>query len=149
MDFENKEFGPTEPVKFSSLTSWTESADDRMKYYSGTATYTSEFTMDEVPEGDLFLNLGDVGVMARVTLNGEDLGVTWMAPFRLNAGDQLIAGTNQLEIEVVNVWRNRMVGDLELPESQRYTTTTVNDLVKGEKLAPAGLLGPVSIEVIR
>ncbi len=149
VEFENKEFGPAEPVQMSALVSWTESSDWRQKYYSGTATYTTEFSLEELPEGDLFLNLGEVGVMARVKLNGEELGVSWMAPYRLNAKDFLVAGTNKLTVEVVNVWRNRMVGDMELPEAQRFTTYTVADIEKGEELTPSGLLGPVSIEVIR
>jgi len=53
------------------------------------------------------------------------------------------------KIEVVNLWRNRMVGDLDLSESKRYTTTTVDDLVEGEELAASGLMGPVSIELIK
>jgi hypothetical protein len=148
VEFENKEFGPADPVKFTNLTSWTESADWRVKYYSGTATYTTEFSLDEIPEGDLFLNLGKVGVMARVKLNGTDLGVSWMAPYRLSTKGLLIQGVNQLEIEVVNVWSNRMVGDLDLPEAERFTTYTVADIQKGEELVPSGLLGPVSLETV-
>jgi len=148
VEFENKEFGPGEAVKFTSLSSWTESTNRSIKYYSGTATYATEFTLDEIPEGDLFLNLGEVGIMAQVTLNGSDLGVSWMAPFRLNTKDRLIAGTNQLEVEVVNVWRNRMVGDMDLPEGERFTTYTVADLRQGEELTPSGLMGPVSLERI-
>jgi hypothetical protein len=75
--------------------------------------------------------------------------LTWMAPYRLNVSDKLVAGTNSLKIDVVNVWRNRMVGDLELPASERFTTYLVSDVEKGEKLTPSGLMGPVSIEVIR
>jgi hypothetical protein len=149
VEFENKEFGPGEAVKFASLSSWTESGDWRVKYYSGTATYVSEFTLDELPEGDLFLNLGEVGVMAQVSLNGKDLGVTWMAPYRLHTKDHLLSGVNRLEIKVVNVWRNRMAGDMDLPAEQRFTTYTVADLRQGEELTPSGLMGPVSIEVIR
>jgi hypothetical protein len=149
VDFENKEFGPEKAITMTDLSSWTKSDDWRLKYYSGTATYTTEFSLGEIPEGDLFLNLGKVGVMARVTLNGTDLGVSWMAPFRLNTKEQLVAGTNQLEVEVVNVWRNRMVGDLELPEEERFTVTTVSDAKKGEELVPSGLMGPVSIEVVK
>jgi hypothetical protein len=149
VEFENKEFGPADPMKTTELTSWTESSDWRMKYYSGTATYATEFSLEEIPEGDLFLNLGEVGVMARVKLNGSDLGVSWMAPYRLSAKELLVSGKNQLEVEVVNVWRNRMVGDMDLPEKERFTTYTVADLRKGEALTPSGLLGPVSIEIIK
>ncbi len=149
VDFENKEFGPAETLKLGKLSSWTESDDWRMKYYSGTATYSTEFTLDDIPDGDLFLNLGEVGVMARVTLNGTDLGVSWMAPYRLNTKGSLQPGNNKLEVEVVNVWRNRMVGDLELPEKDRFTVTTVSDAKEGEELVPSGLMGPVSIELVK
>ncbi|MCK4749759.1 MAG: glycoside hydrolase family 2 [Bacteroidales bacterium] len=149
IDFKNKEFGPADPLKVNELTSWTESADWKVKYYSGTAAYTTEFTLEEVPDGDLFINLGKVGVMASVTLNGADLGVTWMAPYRISAKNHLVSGTNQLKVEVVNIWRNRMVGDMELPEADRFTSYTYADLKEGEELTPSGLMGPVSIEVIR
>lgn len=149
VEFENKQFGPGEAMTYTSLSDWTESGDWRIKYYSGTATYTSEFTLDEIPEGDLFLNLGEVGVMAQVSLNGEDLGVTWMAPYRLPVKDHLLAGVNRIEIRVVNVWRNRMVGDMGLPEWERFTTFTVADLRRGEELTPSGLMGPVILELVR
>ncbi|MEN8157946.1 MAG: glycosyl hydrolase, partial [Bacteroidota bacterium] len=148
VEFENREFGPTEPLQLTNLIDWSESTDERMKYYSGTATYKTEFTMDEIPSGDLFINLGEVGVMARVILNGEELGVSWMAPYRLGLKENLAVGENHLEIEVVNVWRNRMVGDLELPEGERFTTYTVSDLQRGEELVSSGLMGPVRIELI-
>ncbi|MEA3460559.1 MAG: glycosyl hydrolase, partial [Bacteroidota bacterium] len=148
VEFENKVFGPEETLTFTSLSDWTESADPRIKYYSGTASYTTEFTLDEIPEGDLFLNLGEVGVMARVSLNGEDLGVTWMAPFRVHVKDHLLAGKNVLDIDVVNVWRNRMVGDMDLPAGERFTTYTVADLQQGEGLTTSGLIGPVTLEAI-
>ena len=90
-----------------------------------------------------------VGVMARASLNGTDLGVTWMAPYRLKASGMLKEGKNEIAIEVVNVWRNRMVGDLGLPVSERYTTITVNDAVAGEEFAASGLMGPVSVELIK
>jgi hypothetical protein len=54
-----------------------------------------------------------------------------------------------LEVEVVNVWRNRMVGDLELPEKDRFTVATVSDAEAGEELTPSGLMGPVRVELIK
>jgi hypothetical protein len=72
-----------------------------------------------------------------------------MAPYRLHAKDHIHSGVNLLEIRVVNVWRNRMVGDMYLAEEERFTTYTVADLRQGEELTPSGLLGPVTIEVIR
>lgn len=51
--------------------------------------------------------------LARVKLNGKDLAVVWCAPWRAEIGNVLKAGQNQLEIEVVNGWPNRMIGDKE------------------------------------
>jgi hypothetical protein len=103
----------------------------------------------ECPDNsDMFINLGKVHVMARVKLNGRNLGGVWMAPFILNAGDALKTGENKLEIEVVNVWRNRLIRDKFLPENQKYTFILVDDIQCGEPLQPSGLIGPVTIEAI-
>lgn len=147
VDFQNKVIGPQEPVKFETLKDWTETEDEKIKYYSGTAVYQTSFELNELPENEeLFINLGEVGVMAKVKINGVDLGGTWMAPFRLKATKQLKKGTNNLEIEVVNVWRNQLIKDKSLPVEKQYTWHLVDDIKEGEKLQPSGLLGPVSIE---
>ena len=107
--------------------------------------------MDDIPDdADIFLDLGKVGVMAKAELNGKDLGGTWIYPFRLPIEKGLLKkGKNTLAIEVVNIWRNRMVLDKSLPKSERYTRTSVDDVKPGEKLLSSGLMGPVSIEIIR
>ena len=151
VDFNNKKIGPRQPLQLDSLIDWTLSSDNRIKYYSGTATYTTNFTLDDIPYNtDIFLNLGNVGVMAHAKLNGKDLGGTWISPFRLPIKKGLLKkGENKLVVDVVNIWRNRMVLDKSLPESERYTWTSVDDVKPGEKLLSSGLMGPVSIEMIR
>lgn len=147
VDFKNKAIGPEESVKFETLKDWSQMEDEKIKYYSGTAIYQTTFELKELQEnGELFINIGNVGVMAKVKINGVDLGVTWMAPFRLKATNQLQKGTNNLEIEVVNVWRNQLIKDKSLPAEKRYTWHLVDDIKEGETLQPSGLLGPVSIE---
>jgi hypothetical protein len=84
--------------------------------------------------------------MAQVKLNGSDLGGIWMAPFRVHTRGLLKTGENQLEVEVVNVWRNRLIRDKQLPPGQRYTSVTVGDETADEPLQPSGLLGPVTIQ---
>lgn len=150
VDFENKVFGPKEELTFDKLIDWTKFDKDELKYYSGTATYKTTFSIDELPKGDAFVNLGKVGVMARVKLNGKELGTTWIAPYRLNAKDALVKGENTLEIEVVNLWRNRLIGDEYLPKEERFTEITVTDTEQEQnrKLIPSGLVGPVTIENI-
>ncbi len=140
---------------WNNLTDWTQSEDAAVKYYSGTATYQTEFELTEHPNPgtEYYLNVGDVSYSARVILNGKDLGVAWCAPWQVKAKDALKKGTNQLTIEVVNTWQNRLVGDGFLPEAKRRTHTNIAHFYKQERrgkkiihpLMPAGLKGPVSI----
>ncbi len=147
VDFQNKVIGPEAPVEFSTLTDWSLSENEKIRFYSGTAVYKSSFNLNEIPDkSELFINLGDVGVMVKVKLNGVDIGETWMAPFRLKATNYLIKGKNKIEIEVVNLWRNQLIKDGKLPIEKRYTWHLVDDIKEGEELQPSGLIGPVTIE---
>jgi len=83
-----------------------------------------------------------------VRINGQEIRGTWMSPFRLGTKNTLKLGENTLEIEVVNVWRNRLVRDKMLPDEARYTWLLVDDIEPGEKLQSSGLIGPVTIESI-
>jgi hypothetical protein len=149
VDFQNKAIGPVETANFETLKDWSQMEDEKVKYYSGTAIYQTTFELNELPENDeLFINLGDVSVMAKVKINGAEIGGTWMAPFRLKTGGNLKKGTNQLEIEVVNLWRNQLIKDKYLPVEKRYTWHLVDDIKEGEELQSSGLLGPVSIETV-
>ena len=147
VDFLNKEIGPENPVKFESLSDWSTSENEKIKYYSGTAKYEASFELSGVPnEEELFINLGEVSVMARVKVNGVDLGGVWMAPYRLNATGHLTRGINKVEIDVVNLWRNHLIKDKKLPVEERYTWHLVDDIRPDEAPHSSGLIGPVTIE---
>ena len=149
VDFQNKDIGPKSPVKFKKLSDWSVSKDEKIKYYSGTAIYESTFELTDIPENkELFINLGAVSVMAKVKINGVDLGGVWIAPYRLNATEHLKRGTNKIEIEVVNLWRNQLIKNKKLPKEKRYTWHLVDDIGANEKPHSSGLLGPVSIEEV-
>jgi len=144
--FDPKWGGPG-PVSFDRLVSWPERPEDGVRHYSGTATYTAEF---DVPGGrpgqgqHLFLDLGEVRELARVRLNGVDLGVVWTPPFRVDITDAARPAANRLEVEVVNLWPNRLIGDAALPEAARFTQTNVA-YAPSTPLFESGLLGPVQI----
>jgi hypothetical protein len=93
---------------FPTLVDWTKHADNGIKYFSGTATYrrTIEVTAEQAVRRAV-LQLGDVSALARVRLNGRDLGVVWTAPWQVELTSELQAGANRLEIEVTNPWANR------------------------------------------
>jgi hypothetical protein len=186
VSFDPKWGGP-ENVTFDTLQDWTKRPEAGIKYYSGIATYKKSFMVDgswfmghggddqqsdSVPSShqpstinhSSYLDLGTVHDMARVKLNGKDLGVVWCAPWRVEITDALKPGENQLEIEVANRWPNRMIGDKQPADANarevqappgflgsqkiktgRYTYCTHQPYKADSPLLPSGLLGPVTI----
>jgi hypothetical protein len=161
--FDPKWGGP-EKITFDNLQDWTTRPELGIKYYSGIATYRKSFNQAQVSTGKTYLDLGVVHDMARVKLNGKDLGVVWCAPWRVEVTAAIKAGDNKLEIEVVNRWANRLIGDkqpadanvrsVECPpgflggktiKAGRYTFSTHDPYNPQSPLVPSGLLGPVRI----
>ena len=137
--------GPAEPQTFAELTDWSRNQNDSVKYYAGMAAYTNTLNIGELPSGPVYLDLGRVMVMARVYVNGQYAGGVWTSPYRVSVTQFLKAGRNDIRVEVVNNWRNRLIGDARLPESERKTYATVNPYDAGSELQESGLLGPVCL----
>jgi len=165
---------------FPKLMSWTDSEEFGIRHFSGTARYQKSFLVprdafrfEEVPGSTRWiLDLGDVREMCKVSLNGRPLGKMWKPPFRVDVTGVLRAGLNHLEIEVTNLWVNRLIGDEQFPddigwagsrlsdwpawlrngtsrpEPRRKTFTTWRHNTKDTPLMPSGLLGPVQIRRI-
>lgn len=121
----------------------------------------------------MHLNLGDVQVIAEVNLNGQDLGILWKPPFRVDVTKLARPGVNDLEVRVTNLWPNRLIGDEQFPddcssdgkwtsggipswpqwllqgqprpEPRRLTLAALKHWTKDDRLLPSGLLGPVTI----
>ncbi|WP_282035758.1 glycosyl hydrolase [Saccharicrinis aurantiacus] len=160
-------------VPFKELSSWSLSSDDNIRFFSGTASYTKQFELSkELLQSNysLELDLGSVFVIAEVILNGENLGVLWKAPYRINMDGVAKEGTNTLEVRVTNMWPNRLIGDEFLSKdfesrgpnikqwpnwllqkgerpSQRQTFASYKHWRKDDKLQTSGLIGPVTIVV--
>jgi hypothetical protein len=135
-------------VMFAKLDDWSQRSEDGIRHYSGLATYRTRFDLPAGTDrqGDLRIALGAVQVMARVRLNGQDLGTVWCAPWAVQAGGLLKQQGNELEIDVANLWPNRLIGDQALPTDKRLSWTTWNPYKRDAALLPSGLLGPVRIE---
>lgn len=124
--FDTKWGGP-ESATFTSLSDWKDNPDPRIRYYSGTATYSTAFHAPAALASGaasratrVWLDLGVVKDFARVRLNGRDLGVLWTAPWRVEATRALRDGENKLEIEVTNTWANRLIGDEQQPADAEW-----------------------------
>jgi hypothetical protein len=181
--------GPAKKV-FDTLSDWTLNTDTGIRYYSGLAHYQRDFDLSagagrpvdvggrgeevkadgrsgrkgEMKGRQIFLDLGAVKDMARVRLNGVDLGVVWTAPFRVEITKYVKARGNHLDIELANRWPNRLIGDEFKPDdgikdekwpewlikglprnSGRYTFASHQFYNRDSPLLPSGLLGPVTI----
>jgi hypothetical protein len=164
--------GAPAEAMLEKLTSWSEHPEPGIRYFSGTATTSTRF---ELPEGfmkgaqEVWLDLGEVAVIAEVRLNGQNLGVLWHRPFRLEVGKTLRVGSNTLEVDVSNLWVNRLIGDEQhpadcewteqhltrwpdwltsgqpRPQPSRVTFTTWKHWTANDQLLPSGLLGPVTL----
>ena len=100
--------GAPKEAMLDSLASWTNNTNEGIKYFSGTATYNKTFTLKKDPgRSRVYLDLGKVGVIAAVTLNGKKLELLWKAPFRVDVTGILQKGKNELQIKITNEWTNR------------------------------------------
>jgi Glycosyl hydrolases family 2, sugar binding domain len=164
--------GAPESVTFEKLIDWTKHTEPGVKYFSGTATYQKTLTVPGDwlgPNKRVYLDLGKVAVMAQVRVNGKELLPLWKPPFVLDITDAARPGENSLEVAVVNLWVNRMIGDEQLPEDSernpdgtlkrwpqwleagqpsptgRYTFTSWRLWKKESPLQESGLIGPVTL----
>lgn len=150
--FDPKWGGPAK-AEFAELISWTKRPEEGIKYYSGAATYTKTFDLAKVKDkqkpGRVFLDLGEVKNVAVVRLNGRKLGVLWCAPWRVEITGAVKATGNVLQVEVINLWANRVVRDLALPKEKKITKThdafRFDMLNVNTPLLESGLLGPVKV----
>lgn len=140
--------GGTADEEFPELVSWTKKENPIVKYFSGTAIYKTTVTIDSTQlatSARIFIDLGVVKNIADLSINGTPAGVLWKAPFRTADIKPLLKeGDNLLEIKITNVWRNRMIGDVQ--PGEKHPVTAIRRFYKStDKLLPSGLLGPVRI----
>ncbi len=152
----NHQMGTPEKVISNKLKSWTESDNQSIKYFSGSAIYekTFQYFKESVDSSMVFLDLGEIETVGDVWLNGVHLGVSWCKPHRFDVTEILKSGNNTLKIEVCNTWSNRLKGDAVTGESNTYTNITKTNIQglnrnfiewKDVPLMNSGLLGPVNL----
>jgi len=150
---------------FDNLISWTESENEGIRYFSGTACYHKTISIQEQDiknNASIELSLGEVCDVAEVYLNGKSAGILWKEPFMLDITELVQAGENELKIEVVNQWVNRLTGDMLSDPDKRFCRTNqpyissddqgydnwIEDSDETFRLKTSGLLGPVKLLII-
>ena len=140
--------GPEQPVTFEKLGNWVKSEDPRIKYYSGTAVATTTFkTAQPGKQSTYCLNLPLLNATAEVIVNGRSAGILWCPPYSLNITRFVKEGENHLEIRIANSLWNRLVGDAQLPESERIFWQTHPLTKTSDPLVPSGVAGDIIIMV--
>ena len=141
-------------ITLEKLASLTAHADPQVRFFSGTAVYSTHFPQPpSTPQTRVYLDLGDAcGSIGEVTLNGVDLGSRWNPPYVWDVTDRLRDGINNLQVSVTGTWRNRLIGELRDPKAFANTSfrpylASWGDarLHQGEAMVPSGLLGPVRL----
>ena len=169
--------GAPSEIQMDKLIALNRHSDDGVKYFSGTASYHNTF---DVKAGlfetgkKIYLDLGRVEVLAELIVNGKNLGVLWKLPYRIDITEAVVPGKNELEVQITNLWPNRLIGDEQLPEEydysgsfedypggikkipewflkgepqpgERITFSTWKHFEKDDPLLESGLLGPVRL----
>lgn len=135
--------GAPDRVTLPRLESLSHNADEGIRHFSGTATYERTITVPAAALGKgrrVYLDLGRVEVLAGVTVNGKDLGVTWKEPYRVDITDVVHAGANSVSLAVTNLWANRMIADAALPEEGDYVDA---NWAIGERVRADGKKQPI------
>ena len=151
--------GAAAKAVFDTLIGWDKHSEIGVRHFSGTATYRITFEVSDTESlKPAWLELGRVGVVAQVRLNGKDLGVVWTAPWKLAFTGLLKPGENALEIKVTNTWANRLIGDAALSPDERITKSNLQyedgkrtlknyqGFASTDTLQPSGLMGPVVLK---
>jgi hypothetical protein len=138
-------------VDVPALKSWTEFSDPGIRYFSGTATYrtTVHIDADQLdPNRELWLDLGEVYEVARIRINGTPLTPLWKRPYSARIDTFLHPGDNALDVELTNLWPNRLIGDAQPGVTHRYTWTNIKKFTASSPLLTSGMLGPVILKPV-
>ena len=146
ISFQPDRGAPSGSLPLHDLQSWSASSDPGTKYFSGTATYKTEINLKRNPEERVFVTLTDLHEICTVRINGKAAGTIWALPYQLDITDSLADGRNTLELDVTNLWPNRIIGDAQPANPHAYTSTNIRKYTARSPLLPSGLIGPVAIE---
>ncbi len=136
-------FQPVQSQPFTlarfELADLSQSKDPRLNQFAGTVTYKTNINLNPNMTR-VQLDLGMVGDISEVVLNGKSLGVRWYGQHTYDLNQAVRPGSNTLQIKVTTTLNNLTRTIKEVEAARWYPA-------RGEKpLVPAGLIGPVAIQ---
>jgi hypothetical protein len=139
---------PTGALALTAFRSWAESDDPGIRYFSGTATYTTRVRLSPGSGERISLRLTDLHEVCTVKVNGQEAGTIWAMPYVLDITKFAKRGENSIELDVTNLWPNRIIGDAQPSATERFTHTNIQKYTAASPLLPSGLIGPVVLETV-
>jgi len=146
LTFQPNRGAPTTPQHLTAFQDWSTSTDAGVRFFSGTATYRTTIQQPYATSGRTILSLTDLHEICTVRINGKFAGTIWARPYRLDISNSLNPGSNQIELEVTNLWPNRIIGDAQPGVTRTYTQTNIRKYRADSPLLPSGLIGPVTLQ---
>jgi hypothetical protein len=145
IEFQPDRGAPAGTRTLQAFDSWSSSKIAGIRYFSGTAKYRTTVDLVAPRKGHVFLTLTDLREMCTVRINGKEAGTIWAMPYRLDITQDLVGGKNSIELDVTNLWPNRIIGDAQPGATARYTHTNIREYTADSRLLPSGLIGPVRL----
>lgn len=136
------------PIQLDKLQDLATLTDPKVKYFSGNMIYTTDIDVDLTKTGkqQVKLDLGKVAKMAKVWINGQYVGGVWSQPYSVDISSALKQGKNNIRIDVVNTWVNRLIGNTIYPEMAKETWVGMSPYNRDSPLQESGLIGPVMLK---
>lgn len=145
LTFDSPFGGPKHPIRITELTDWSESEDPELRYFSGLAMYENIFNVNSVKDKRTLVRIPGLHGVARIRINGMDGGIVWCTPWETDITSLVRPGENKLQIEVRNSLANRLIGDANIPETERRIWTYTPLYSEKDKLVPSGIIGDVLV----
>ena len=147
ISFQKDRGAPPAPLETAALSDWSVSSNPGVKYFSGSAVYSKSFTVPRrwmKASRHFLIDLGTVHELAVVSLDGRPLTTLWHAPYKVDITRAVTPGSHRLEVKVINLWVNRLIGDKQ-PGATPVAFAPQSPYRSDSALLPSGLLGPVQI----
>ena len=139
---------------------WTHQKDETYQYFSGVATYSTTFQIDD-PNQDYLLDLGEVNETASLSINGQQVATLVGPSYKILLDKDLLQKENQLNIEISNKMANRIIRmdrdkvfwkkayNVNFPPRLRENFGWMGLFDASEwTILPSGLAGPVTLSPI-